>query len=92
MAVENKPPGMITTLDLKKIIYAVAVESGQGSAKRTRQVLRGAFHLAVDGGLVSVDPLMGWVQKADRLNPASITKKSDGLDHDRAPTDDEVGY
>lgn len=90
-AIEDRSPADVGAQDLKRVIYAVAKASGPGAARRTRAVLRSAFHLAVDDGIVLANPVIGLhYRKTDPLNPANVAKRDDGLDHGRAPTDEEV--
>lgn len=90
-AIENKAVQDVSVSDLKQLFAVVARTSGPGAARRCRAVLRAAFHGAVDDGLITANTVMSVrYTKSDPLNPARYAPRDDGLDHDRAPDDDEV--
>jgi|ThiBio_1000_plan_1041568.scaffolds.fasta_scaffold02255_6 integrase len=89
--IENARVPDVTVTDLKVLIAAVARHSGPGAARRVRAVIRAAFHAAVDDGLIPSNTVMQIrYTKSDPLNPARYAPRDDGIDHHRAPDDDEV--
>jgi integrase len=90
-AIEDKPVQDVSVTDLKQLFAVVARTSGPGAARRYRAVLRAAFHGAVDDGTITANTVMSVrYTKSDPLNPARYAPRDDGLDHGRAPDDDEV--
>jgi len=90
-AIENKIPRSVSEHDIKKCIFTVAEGHGPASAERARGILRNVFSLAVSKDLIAVNKVSAIkYQKSDPLDPRTLDKRADGLDHDRAPTDDEV--
>lgn len=89
--IENKAVQDVSVSDLKQLFAVAARTSGPGTARRCRAVLRAAFHGAVDDGIIPANTVMSVrYTKSDPLNPARYAPRDDGLDHGRAPDDDEV--
>lgn len=84
-------PKDVTQVHVKALLVAVANGSGPAAAERVRSVLRNVFHRAADYGLATSNPAIGLrYTKSDASDYRTKAKSDDGLDHGRAPTDDEV--
>lgn len=80
-------PRNVDAATIRRFLADTATTKGTGGAKQTRAVLRKAFDLAVESSAMRVptNPVL-----AARAAVPNVRIRDDGLDHRRAPCDEEV--